>query len=173
MPAKKRPWLAALLSLLAGPIGFLYIHWRYAVLVLLIQGLFVVSLEPLDIPFLWWWKYLAACIVAWKAFEVATIWNTVVEGGGSETAALRSFGFASVAMSSLLVQLATAFALGTGLYVSGAALIAGKILQGLAMLFLGTPLLTWVFHLGSGLLALGMDAVFSAGRGRAPMSTGT
>jgi hypothetical protein len=159
---KKSPTLAAVLSLVFGPLGYLYIGWRYAVMALAVFLIFVFVLMVTDflIPEM---RFVTLGILAWKAFIICSVRNQLIETGDEDIAILNSFPVAAMAMSDLLVGMGRGYAVAVGLYVTVRLLLDGSVLNGLFLLLLGTPALVWIASIVFGFIALGIDALFAKG----------
>jgi hypothetical protein len=160
---KKSPTLAAALSLFFGPLGYLYIGWRYAVVAV---GAFavvgtVVAVAGFDVPP--WMKYVILPVLAWKAFTICSVANAMIEADDDNANALNSFPVAAMAMSDLVVAFGMISAASVGLYVSGVLLLQRSIIKGLLVLFVGTPALVWIATVAFGLIADAIDAAFARG----------
>jgi hypothetical protein len=71
----KSPALAAVLSLFFGPLGYLYVGWRYGVMAVGAFVLFVLVLSVAHFPLPRWMKYVILPVLAWKAFTVCSVRN--------------------------------------------------------------------------------------------------
>lgn len=160
---KKTPWIAALLSLFFGPVGYFYVGWRYGIMAVGVFVLFVLVLSIPALPVPPWMKYVILPVLAWKAFTICSVKNGLIEAGDDSAKAIDTFPIAAMAMSDLLVGLGMTYAGALGLYASGALVLDGSVLKGLLMLVLGTPLLVWVATLVFGFIAAGIDAAFAKG----------
>lgn len=160
---KKSPALAAVLSLFFGPLGYLYIGWRYAVMAVGVFVVFVLVLSIPDFPIPRWMKYVILPVLAWKAFTICSVKNSLIEARDDSAKALDTFPIAAMAMSDLLVGLGMIYAGALGLYASTVLLLDGSIIKGLLMLVVGTPALVWIATMVFGLIAAGIDAAFAKG----------
>jgi hypothetical protein len=160
---KKSPVLAAVLSFVLGPLGYLYIGWRYAVMGLVVFAVFQFVLAITDLPFPHWVGYVVVAVYAWKAFTICSVKNHLIETNDKDCILLDTFPAAAMAMSDLLVGVGMFYGGAMGLYVTTRLLLAGNVFHGLSALLLGTPALVWVGSLVFGFVALGIDAVFTGG----------
>lgn len=169
MPKKKNPWIAAILSLILGPLGYLYIGWRYAllgivILLLFVGVLMVVDFDPAVMPGIRSWiKYPLLFVFAWKAHSICTVRNGLIDAQDEKAKMIGAFPFAAMAMTDLLVGLAMFYAGALGLYASAVMLSEGRIVKGLLTLLVGTPALVWIATMMFGFIAVGVDAVFARG----------
>ena len=67
-----------------------------------------------------------------------------------------------MAMSDLLVGIGMFYAGTIGLYGAARLVLEGRVLRGLLLLLLGTPLLVWIASLVFGLIAVGIDSIFAS-----------
>jgi len=158
--SRKNPFVAAILSFVFGPLGYLYIGWRYAVLALAVLAIFVFILTAINFPIPAWMKYVILVVFAWKASTIVSVRNALIDAENEDVSALNTFPVAAMAMSDLLVGIGMFYAGVIGLYVAARLLLEGSVLRGLLVLFLGTPFLVWIASLVFGLIAMGIDAIF-------------
>lgn len=157
---KKNPVVAAVLSFIFGPVGFLYIGWRYALLSLPILIIFVFVLTVANFPIPEFMKYVILVVFAWKGFTIATVRNAMIDAQDEDVSSLNTFPVAAMAMTDLLVGIAMFYAGTIGLYVSARLILEGNIFRGLLCFLLGTPTLVMISSLVFGLIATGIDAIF-------------
>ena len=138
---KKSPAVAAVLSLFFGPLGYLYVGWRYGVMAVVVFLVFVLVLSLADLPLPRWIKYVILPVLAWKAFTICSVRNSLIDAGDDEAKALDSFPVAAMAMSDLLVGIGMVTAGAVGLYISAVMLFDGRLLKGVLTLLVGTPVL--------------------------------
>jgi hypothetical protein len=149
-----------------GPLGFLYVGWELAVacLAMMVVLYFLVSLVGFG-GFLavWWVKWVVLGFVAYKAYTL--IKNVREQTREDDEEVGFGFAFAVVLMSDAFVGAAMGLAAAAGIVASfNAIFVEERILRGVAVLFLGTPLLVWVAGMISGLAAMAIDALALAGR---------
>lgn len=159
----KSPVLAAVLSLFFGPLGYLYVGWRYGVMAVVVFLVFVLVLSVADLPLPRWMRYVILPVLAWKAFTICSVGNAFIEAGDDNARALNSFPIAAMAMSDLLVGIGMVYAGAVGLYAAAVLLFDGSLVKGLLMLFVGTPALVWIATMVFGFIAMGIDAAFARG----------
>lgn len=155
----KSTFLAAVLSLVFGPLGMVYVGWRFAVCSLLVLGVFTLVVSVIGLPIPEWGKYVILPVFAWKAATMASVRN------GLDAVSLRQFQTFPVAMmaaSDLLVGIAMCFAAAICVYSSVIAMFDGAVLKGLALLVLGTPFLVWMASMVFGFIAFAIDAAVLA-----------
>ena len=157
---KKSPVLAAILSFFFGPIGYLYIGWRYAVLALCVFLSFVFILTVTNFPIPAWMKYVILAVLAWKGFAIVSVRNELISSQDDHASVMNTFPFAVMAMSDLLVGIGMFYAGAIGLYATAMLILEGSVFKGLLVLFLGTPLLVGIASLVFGFIAMGIDAIF-------------
>jgi len=156
----KNPVIAAVLALIFGPLGYLYINWRYAITSFVIFFIFTAVIVAVNLPIPDWIKLVILPVLAWKAYTICAVYNAMLETEDENINSFRSFPIAVFAMTDLLIGIALAYAVSIGLYIGVHLLINGNILKGIAMVILGTPLLAWVANLVFGFIAVAIDAIF-------------
>ncbi len=170
MLRKKNPIIAAVLSFIFGPLGYLYIGWKYLIMALVVFAIFtgvlmLVNLDPalfspevrllIRLPI---WLVLAA-----KAYAICSVRNAMIDAKDEGVNALNTFPFVAMAMSDLLVGIGMVYAAAIGIYASVKLFLIGKLLKGFLYLIIGTPILIWIASLAFGLIAMGIDALFAKG----------
>ena len=158
---RKNPFVAAVLSFVFGPLGWLYIGWRYAVLALAVVAVFVLVLTAINFPIPSWMKYVILLVFAWKAFTIVSVRNALIDAEGQDVLALNTFPIAAMAMSDLLVGIGMFYAGAIGLYVAGRLVLEGSVLRGLLVVLIGTPVLVLVAGLVFLPIAMGIDFIFA------------
>jgi len=157
---KKNPIVAFILGVIFGPLGYLYIGWRYALLAFGVILVFTLVINVAGFPLPVWVPYVVLFVFGYKAHTICSARNELVERGEfDQVQNLNSFPFAVMAMSDLLVGIGLFYAAILGLWVSVLLILDGSVLAGLAMLFIGTPILVWISSLVFGLIALGVDSL--------------
>jgi len=159
---KKNPVVAAVLGFILGPLGFLYIGWRYALLALAATLVFAFIITVVDFPKPPWMQYVFLALFAWKGFAIVSVRNALIDSEDEHARELDRFAFAAMAMSVLLVGMGMFYAGLLGLYTAAHLILDGNVLRGALVLFIGTPALVWVSSLVFGFVAMGVDAVFAS-----------
>lgn len=155
-PKKKHPAIATVLTLILGPLGYLYIGWRYAVSCFVIFAVFIILFSAaLFVPT--WLKYVNVLVLAFWSVQVCQIRNTIISEKHSDAFAFNTFPVAVFAMTTLLPILATVDTIAIGIYMSVQRMIGGEIGKGLIILLLATPFLSVVHYFVSSLIAAGID----------------
>ncbi len=154
---KKNPRTAGALALVAGPVGFLYVGWRYALAATVVfLSLIVVFTYLLPVPS--WLKYVNLPVFAYMAHRICATHNRIAVGGPNrETLASRTLPVAVFSMTSMLPLLAGANAAVMGLTAAFSPFLDGEVGRGLFMLLLVTPLLILVTFVGFVLIATLID----------------
>jgi len=162
----RNPFVAAILSLIFGPLGYFYIGWRYglagtlfALLVMPIMGL-ILALTGFLLPGLW--GYAALIPIAWKGFTICQAYNATRLSRDlnlAESISVDSFTAAAIAMSDMLVGIVLFYSVAIGLYASIKAFTGGHVTTGFLLLLIATPLFVFVNGLVANLLAMGFDMV--------------
>lgn len=159
---KRNPTLAAILSFVFGPFGFLYIGWRYSVMALVVLLIFVFILTLTNFPVPVWMKYIILAVFAWKGFSIVSVRNALIDAQDEEVPDLNSFSVASMAMTDLLVGIVIFYAGAIGVYAATLLILEGNIFKGILVLLLGTPLLVWVASFVFGFIAMAIDSFIAS-----------
>jgi len=160
----RNPFVAAILSLFFGPLGYFYISWRYglagtvfALLVVPIIAL-ILALAGFLLPGLWGYAGLIA--IAWKGFTICQAYNATRLSRNlnlAESISVDSFTAAAIAMSDLFVGIVQFYSVAIGLYASMKAFTGGDLTTGFLLLLIATPVFVFFNGLIAGLLATGFD----------------
>ena len=165
----KNPLVAAILSLIFGPLGYFYISWRYgvagtlfALLVMPIMGL-ILFLTGFLIPGLWGLAPMIA--IVWQGFRICQLYNIecnfLAEARRSgdldvdEAISVDSFTAAALFMSDLFIKIVILHSAAVGLYGSMEAFASGNLTTGFLRLLIWTPLFVSINSLLAELLAMG------------------
>lgn len=163
MLKRRRPVAAGALGLVFGPLGYLYLGWRFAVIAMLLVLIFVgvltvVDFDPAGMPGVRdWIRYPMLLAFAWRAYRLCVIRNALIEAQDPKAARPASFPVVAMSMAELLVELAVVYAVALGLFGTYLLLSKGSIVKALLMLFLGTPVLAWLGSLLFGFLSMGIQ----------------
>jgi hypothetical protein len=156
---EKNPAVAGVLALVAGPLGFLYIGWRYALAatVVFLSFLLVFAILLFAPP---WFKYVNLPAFAFMAYRICERLNGLVDRG-QHRAALEAdtWPVAVFAMTSMLPRLAAFDSAVFGVATAIPRLINGDIGGSLLMLLLVTPLFVVVNFVFFVVIATGIDRV--------------
>jgi len=159
--SKRNPTIAAMLSLLTGPIGYIYIGLNFFISGLIIFILFILVLSLIHLPFPHFFDYLQLLVYAYYGYKFAIIRNIFIDDSGvteSDIEEFKSFGFSLVLMTNLLMTLTQFYSASVGLYLVYKSFAAGKIFIGILILLFGIAIITWfltsLFAFISGLLML-------------------
>jgi len=161
MLRKRSPALAAILGGLLGPIGYIYIGWRYALacLLMLLPLPIAVAVLGFGLPPLT--KYFVLLVLARKAYTICRIRNENIERGETVEGPIDSFSFAGIQTADLLTGQAMACAAAVGIEISRSHFTSGRVLQGLFSIAITTPILVGVAALVFGLISGGLRTVWS------------
>lgn len=155
-PMKKHPAIAAILTLIFGPLGYLYIGWRYALSCFIIFVIFTILFSvALFVPT--WLTYINVLVLAFWSVQICQIRNLIVSEKHSDAFAFNTFPVAIFAMTTLLPLLATVDTVAIGIFVSIRRMIGGEIGKSLIILLLATPFLSFLHYFVSSLIAAGID----------------
>lgn len=158
---KKSPVLASILSFIFGPLGYLYLGWRYTIMAFVVFTVFVLVLTLINFPIPGWMKYVTLAVLAWKAFTICSVRNRMIETDDKDIGILNTFPIAAMAMSDLLVGMAMGYAGASGIFVAAKLILEGSHFRGLLTLLIGTPVLVWIASIVFGFVAMGLDALFA------------
>ncbi len=155
-PIKKHPATAAILTLILGPLGYLYIGWRYALssFIIIVISIILCSVA-LFIPT--WLQYVNVLVLAFWSVQICQIRNIIISEKHSDAFAFNTFPVAIFAMTTLLPLLATVDTVTIGIFVSIRRMIGGEIGKSLIILLLAMPFLSFVHYFVSSLIAAGID----------------
>lgn len=162
---RKSPVVAAILSFIFGPFGYLYLGWRYTVMAFVVFAIFVLVLTIIDFPIPGWMKFVTLAVLAWKAFTICSVRNRMIDIDDKDVAILNTFPIAAMGMSDLLVGMAMGYAGAIGIFVAGKLLSEGSPFRALFALLIGTPVLVWIASIVFGFIAMGLDALFARSAG--------
>jgi len=155
-PKKKHPAIAALLTIIFGPFGYLYIGWRYALAAVICFVLFVILFTLVAfIPV--WLKYVNVLFFAFLSVQICQIRNMIINEKHSDAFAFNTFPVAIFAMTILLPLLATVDTAVIGIFAAIRAMIDGNLSKGLVILFLATPVISFVHYFVFSWFAFGID----------------
>jgi len=155
-PMKKHPAIAAVLTLIFGPFGYLYIGWRYALSCSIIFVIFTILLSvALFVPI--WLKYVTVLVLAFWSVQICQIRNIIINEKHFDAFAFNTFPVAVFAMTTLLPILTIVDTVAIGIFVSVRRMIGGEIGKSLIILLLATPFLCFVLYFVSSLIACGID----------------
>ncbi|MFN7938127.1 MAG: hypothetical protein U0R19_32665 [Bryobacteraceae bacterium] len=132
----KSPHIAAILSLLSGPLGFFYIGWRFAVCGIAALALFVATDWLIGLPIAAPGRYIILPVYAWKAAAIVNVRNRLNPASRSQ---FHTFPMAILASTDLLIGLAMCFAAAVAVYESYVLIRDGETVPGLAALAVGAP----------------------------------
>ena len=154
---KKDPKVAGVLALVAGPLGFLYVGWRYA---LAATAVFVsvIGVSAFLLPIPSWLIYVNLPVLAFLAYRTCETLNGLVDKEQHRSAlASNTLPVAVFAMTSALPLLAAVNAGVMGVTTAFSRLMGGDVGGALFMALLVTPLLAVVNFVLGALIAAGID----------------
>ncbi len=153
----KNPTTAGLLALVGGPLGFLYVGWRYGVTS---TGLFagVIFVVAFVLPVPSWLVFVNLPVFGLIAYRVCEKLNSLIdEGQHKGAAASQTWPVAAFAMTSSLPLLAAANAAAMGVVTTFSQFMGGSVGSALITLFVVTPLFAVVNFVMGVLIAAGID----------------
>ena len=152
-PKNKNPAVAGALALVGGPIGFLYVGWRYSLTAAVVfVGLIFVFAFLLPVPS--WLIYVTLPVFAFMAHRTCVRLNALADQGQDRGArASNTLPVAIFAMTSMLPLLAGVLSGVMGVATAVPALMGGDVSGGLFMLLLVTPIFVLVNFVGFVLVA--------------------
>jgi hypothetical protein len=155
-PKKKNPWIVAILAVIFGPFGYLYIGWRYAVAAVLAFALFILIFHVLlFVPP--WLKFVNVFVFAFMAIQISQIRNKIITAGHQDAFAFNTFPVAIFAMTNLLPMLAVIDTIAIGIFRGIQTIAAGELGKGLLLLLLATPFMSFINLFVCSLVASGID----------------
>jgi hypothetical protein len=169
LPRKKSPVIAAILGFVLGPIGYLYIGWKYAVMSIVVYAIFmfvlmVADFDPVSMPAIRpWIRFPLMIVYAWKAYAICRVRNTLIDSKDELSISFNSFPLAALAMTDLMIGLAMFYAGSIGLFVSVHLFLNAQVIKGVLMLLVGTPALVWISSIVFGFVAGLIDLLFVRG----------
>ena len=157
-PKTKNPRVAGGLALVTGPIGFLYIGWRYALAATVVFLSIIMVFALLPVPF--WLKYVNLPLFAFMAHRICQKLNRLVDRELHRDAlASNTLPVAVFAMTSMLPLLAGVHSAVMGVTTAVSPFMGGDVGRGLFMLSLVTPIFVAVNFVGFALIATLIDRV--------------
>ncbi len=154
---KKNPTVAGILALVGGPLGFLYVGWRYALAatVVFLSFLLVFTILLFAPP---WFKYVNLPAFAFMAYRICERINGLVERGQHRAVLeAHTWPVAVFAMTSMLPLLAAFDSAVFGVATAIPRLLGGDVGGSLLMLLLVTPLFAAVNFVFFVVIATGID----------------
>ncbi len=159
--SKRNPTVATVLSLVTGPIGYMYIGLNFFLSGIIISVLFSVVLSLINLPFPYFFNYLQLLVYAYYGYKLAIVRNMFADDWAvteTDIKEFKSFGFSFVVMTNLLMALTQFYCTIVGLYLVFKSFSNGKILMGILILVFGIAIITWlltsIFAFISGILML-------------------
>lgn len=161
MVKQRNPILAATLAGLLGPIGYLYIGWRCALIavVLLLPLPTACALAGILVPS--FTKYLMLPVLAWNAYLSCLIRNAAIQNHDETCGPVNSFAFAGMSTTRVITGQAMALTLALCLELVIGRFATGQSLSGVFTLLVSTPILVGLAGLMFGFLDLGLTAAFA------------
>jgi hypothetical protein len=160
MPAdhkQKDPTRAGVLALVTGPLGFLYLGWRYGLAAIVVfPSVMLVVAFLLPVPS--WLMFVNLPVLAVIAYRICEKLNNLVDEGQHRRAvASKTLPVAVFAMTSSLPLLAAVNAAVTGITTTTSLLMGGVFGSGLITLLLVTPIFVVVNFVLGVAVAAGID----------------
>ncbi len=156
---KKNPRVAGILALVGGPVGFLYVGWRYALAatVVFLSFMLVFAFLLFAPP---WLKYVNLPAFAFMAYRICERLNGLADRGQNRAVLdADTWPVAAFAMTSMLPLLAAFDSAVFGVATAIPRLIGGDVGGSLLMLLLVTPLLVVVNFVFFVVIAAGINRV--------------
>ncbi|MDR3666560.1 MAG: hypothetical protein P4L35_06945 [Ignavibacteriaceae bacterium] len=158
---KKNPTIATVLSLILGPVGYLYIGLNFMLSGIIITALFTFVLSLFNFPFPNIFNYLQLLVYAYFGYKLSILRNVFVDSWdltSDDIKEYKSFGYSFVIMTNLLMTLIQFYSTIVGLYLVYKSFENGRIVVAILILVFGIALIKWVltsvFSFLSGLLML-------------------
>ena len=154
---KKDPKVAGALAFVAGPLGFLYVGWRYAVAAIAVF-VSVIGLSVFLLPIPSWLMYVNLPVFAFLAYRTCETINGFSEAGQHRSAvASNTLPVAVFAMTSALPLLGAVNAGVFGITTAFSQFTGGNLQGALIMALLITPLFVAVNFVLGAIVAAGID----------------
>ena len=156
-PRIKNPKMAGVFALVAGPLGFFYVGWRYALAATVVfAGVTLVVGFVLPVPS--WLVFVNLPVFALIAYRICDKLNSLVdEGQHRGAAASKTLPVAVFAMTSSLPLLAGVHAAVLGITTAFSQYMGGDLGSSLFTLLLVTPIFVVVNFVMGVLIAAGID----------------
>lgn len=162
---KKNPNIAAILSLIFGPFGYIYIGWKYFIVALFIFFIFsvvfiLIGFDPSFLPqsARFWLKIPILLVLSWKAHTICFVRNNLIDKQGGDVKLLNTFEIVTGTMTDLLIGIGKVYAGVLGLYASIISFSEGNFFWGIIFL-IAIPLLVYVFGIIFTLITMGIDTI--------------
>lgn len=154
---KKDPRVAGALALVAGPLGFLYVGWRYAVAATVVF-VSVIGVSVFLLPIPPWLMYVNLPVFAFLAYRTCETINGFTDQAQYRSAvASNTLPVAVFAMTSALPLLASVNAGVMGITTAFSRFTGGDLGGALFMALLVTPLFVLVNFVLGAIVAAGID----------------
>lgn len=160
---KKNPTIAGILSLVFGPIGYVYIGFNFLVAGITISLIIGIVLYVLNFPYPAFFNYLQLLVWAYFGYKFALISNVFAEDENvSETDVkeYKSMSFAFYLMLNVMMSIVQFYALVVVIFLIISFFSQGKIFLGLLTIFFGIGLAQWILNLIFGAISIGIMKVF-------------
>jgi len=166
--SKKNKKVAAILGFLFGPLGYLYIGWKYALMSLILFSIFTIvsmflnlDLYSLEIYARFFARLPIMIVFGWKAYTICSIQNKLIEANDSFANRLHSFPIVTMAMTDLLIGVGMFYSGGLCIYASLKIIFGNNLFKGLVLLVVGTPIIVWTANFLFSIIAAGIDTIVS------------
>lgn len=157
---KRKPIIAAILTFIFGPFGYLYLGFWYMIMGIVIFSIYVLIIVLINISTPEWIRYIIMAVMAWKAFVLCQIRNVLIDEGYNNIREINSFPLATITMCDLLVGMMVFYFGIVGLYYSIIMIVNGKILKGILFLVFGVPAMIYFLQLIFGFFSNFITALF-------------
>lgn len=161
--SKKNPFLAGVLSLFLGPLGYIYLGFNFFVAGLTIALIIVLVLSFLNFPYPSFFNYLQLLVYAYFGYKFAHIGNifSVEENlSDKDIEEYKSMSFAFYLMTQVMMVLVRFYAFVVGVFMVVVFFSQGRIFKALLMLFLGIAFVQWLLNSIFGFISIGIIRAF-------------
>lgn len=159
---KKNPYVASFLSLIFGPIGYIYLGLNYFVAGISISLIIVIVFVLFNIPIPHFFNYLQLFIFAYYGYKIAQIRNLFADNiyPQEEYKELKSFSFAYLVMINVMQNIVRLYAFLFGILWVIRTFQDGRYFVALLILIFGIALIIYFFEMIFGLISAAIMAIF-------------
>jgi len=158
--SQKNPTIAGVLSLLFGPLGYIYIGFNFLVAGITIFVIIGIVISILNFPYPSFFKYLQLLVYAYFGHKFALLSNVLASDEGLSVKEYKSMGFAFYLMTHVMMALVQFYAIVIGLYFVYHSFAQGKIFAGILLLFFGIGFVQYFLNFIFAMISLGIMKAF-------------
>jgi hypothetical protein len=160
---KKNPLVAGVLSLIFGPLGYIYLGFNFFVAGIAISLIIGIVLAILNFPYPGFFNYLQLIVWAYFGYKFAHISNLFAdEQNLSETdiKEVKSMSFAFYLMIHVMMSIVKFYAIVVAIFFIIVFFSKGEILLAFLTLFFGIGLAQWIIGSIFSIISVGIMKVF-------------